>query len=264
MLQRSVWSQGKGCGEMTKEQVSTCCPEASVRVSFALILTKSHRSWFPSFCHNDRHSFPDQRIITTFHNMLPLSSKVICTEVLDIKKKKNPLGNQNLILNILQPLSRHCLCTLLVSIKTPTTCLLLIMTAIYFCWNWKPSGPFEKPKCISHGLQTCFKAFFSFIAFFLCVFWNRLNLQSLWLPSGAWRQRSEHTQLHTRVSEFTWIPVCICCGQIVLPSRTTCYCSCKCDLTDFFPSIFPWHFKSQWNYGKKKKEKKKKPFNEET
>ena len=73
---------------MTKEQVSTCCPEASVRVSFALILTKSHRSWFPSFCHNDRHSFPDQRIITTFHNMLPLSSKVICTEVLDIKKKK--------------------------------------------------------------------------------------------------------------------------------------------------------------------------------
>lgn len=140
-----------------------------------------------------------------------------------------------MILNILQPLRRLSLCTLLVSIKTTATCLLLIMTAIYFCWNWKASVLFEKPKCISHGLQTCFKAFFSFtVFFFLFVFWNRLNLQSVWLPSGAWRQRSEHTQKYTRVCTFTFIPIFICCGQIVLPSEVTCYCSCECNLTDFF------------------------------
>jgi hypothetical protein len=47
---------------------------------------------------------------------------------------------------------------LLVSIKNTATCLLLIMTAIYFCWNWKPLIPFGNPKCISHGTQTHFKA----------------------------------------------------------------------------------------------------------
>ena len=68
---------------MTKEQVFTCCLQVSVWVNFALILIKSHQSWVLSFNRCDKHSFPTQRIITTF--LIPWALRLL-TEFLGIKK----------------------------------------------------------------------------------------------------------------------------------------------------------------------------------
>lgn len=76
---------------MTKKQVFTHCLEASVWVNFALILIKSHRSWLPSFNHNDRHSFPAQRIITTFQNILSLELEA-SLKFWTLKKKNHLWG----------------------------------------------------------------------------------------------------------------------------------------------------------------------------
>lgn len=158
----------------------------------------------------------------------------LCTEVLDIKKT---LWGTKIWFWIFYSLSEPALSLYTFGLNLNPRHMPAITndSAIYFVEIGKLS-PFEKPKCTT-WFTDMFQSFLLYSFFPLC-FWNRLNLQSLWLPLGAWRQRSEHTAAHAWVHlhgcQYVYAVV-----KSVLPSRTTCYCSCKCDLIDFFPSIFP-------------------------
>lgn len=77
-----------------------------------------------------------------------------------------------------------------------------------------------------------FLLLYSFFSFFEIDLIFKVYDCRRWVPED--RDLSIHSCTRVSVCAFTWIPVCICCGQIILPSETACYCSCECNLTDFF------------------------------
>lgn len=106
--------------------------------------------------------FPALRTFTSFQTLPFLELQHCPLNRWASKRKTEDSVGLNMLWHMLQLRTLCCLCAgkdphFWSQLKNTATCLLLIMTAIYFCWNWKPSVRFEKPKCISHGVQAISK-----------------------------------------------------------------------------------------------------------